>query len=177
VKRARIVRIALYVLLAAFVVAQVVRPDRENPREDPARTLEATLHPPAEVVAILTRACADCHSSRTRWPWYTNVAPVSWWTAHHVKEGRREVSFSDWGAYSTRKQAHKLEEICEQVTDGGMPLSSYLVIHRDAKLSKDDVRVLCEWTTHEHERLAALAPPSTDANAAAPAAPAAAPQK
>jgi hypothetical protein len=151
-------RIALFVLLGMFVAAQVARPDRSNPREDAARTLEATLSPPAEVSAVLARACADCHSSRTRWPWYTNVAPLSWWTANHVHEGRRELSFSSWGSYSPRKQAHKLEEICEQVTEGDMPLGSYLLVHRDARLSAADVKLVCDWATREHTRLAASLP-------------------
>jgi hypothetical protein len=159
---------ALLVLaVLALVGAQLVRPDRTNPPEDPARTLEAALAPPPEVSAILARACADCHSSRTRWPWYTNVAPLSWWIADHIKDGRVEVSFSEWATYSPRKQAHKLEEMCEQVQQGGMPLGSYTLVHRDAKLSPADVKLLCEWTGRMRAKLSG-APSAAPADAATP---------
>ena len=153
------VRIALVVLVVLLVGIQVVRPDRTNPPEDPKMTLEAVLSPPAAVDAVLARACADCHSSRTKWPWYTQVAPVSWWVAQHVHEGRQEVSFSEWGKYSLRRQAHKLEEMCEQMQKGEMPLGSYVKGHPEAEVSSDDVKLVCDWATREHERLAALAPP------------------
>jgi hypothetical protein len=154
----KIFRVALYVLLGLFLAIQLARPARSNPPEDATQTLEALLKPPAEVNAVLARACADCHSSRTRWPWYTNIAPVSWWTVNHVEEGRRELSFSTWGTYKPRRQAHKLEEICEQMKAGEMPMASYVRAHGDAKLSAADVTLVCDWAMREHTRLAATLP-------------------
>lgn len=137
-----------------FVVLQVIRPARTNPPIDEARTLQAYSQLTPQAAVVLDRACNDCHSNQTRWPWYTNVAPVSWVVINHVNEGRRQMNFSDWAQYSQDEQARLLKKICREVKSGGMPLGSYLWIHRDAKLSSDDVKVLCDWASAEGERLA-----------------------
>jgi len=138
----KVLKVVLIVLVVAFLAAQFVRIDRTNPPVDPAHTIKA----PADVQAILDRSCADCHSNNTRWPWYTNVAPVSWWIADHIKEGRRELNLSEFATYSPKKAKHKLEEICEQVEKGEMPLTGYVPLHPEAKLSDADKSRLCEWS-------------------------------
>src|ERR1700681_2163298 len=100
---------------AVLAFSQLIRPARTNPPVDAQKTLEATVHPPANVVATLNRACGDCHSSHTRWPWYTNVAPVSWWIVDHVNEGRRRVSFSRWADYDAPRKLKELDQICLRV--------------------------------------------------------------
>src|SRR5262249_22771915 len=136
------------------LVVQFIRPTRDNPAEDQAKTIETVLSPPPEVDAILMRACGDCHSNRTRWPWYTNIPPVSCFVANHVHDGRKKLSFSTWGDYPVAKQAKRLNGICKVSQKHEMPLSSYLLIHRDAKLSDADITTLCDWTTKEHDLLA-----------------------
>lgn len=138
----KVLRIVLIVLIAAFLVAQVFRPNRVNPPVDPAKALQA----PPNVQAILDRSCNDCHSNNTRWPWYTNISPLSWWIADHVKEGRRELNFSEFNGYTERRKGKKLEEICEQVQQGEMPLKNYVPLHPEAKLSDADQQTLCSWT-------------------------------
>jgi hypothetical protein len=96
-----------------------------------------------EVGAILDRACKDCHSNNTTVPWYGHVAPVSWLLAKHVRDGQRKLNFSDWD--SRRPSFNEMEEICDAVSNGSMPLASYRVIHRDARLSKQDVDSICAW--------------------------------
>ena len=96
-----------------------------------------------QVGAILDRSCQDCHSSRTTWPWYSHVAPVSWIVSKHVSAGREILDFSDWA-----NQPHSADErmlICDAVSDGRMPLPEYTLIHRNAKLSKRDVELICNW--------------------------------
>jgi hypothetical protein len=96
-----------------------------------------------QVGAILDRSCQDCHSSRTSWPWYSRVAPVSWIVSKHVSEGREMLDFSEWA-----NQPHSEDErmlICDAVSEGRMPLPEYTVIHRNAKLSKRDVELICGW--------------------------------
>ena len=96
-----------------------------------------------QVGAILDRSCQDCHSSRTAWPWYSRVAPVSWIVSKHVSEGREMLDFSEWA-----NQPHSADErmlICDAVSDGRMPLPEYTVMHRNAKLSKRDVELICGW--------------------------------
>lgn len=143
--------IGIIVILACI---QVVRPDRTNPAVDRGKTMQANAQVPPEVQAIFERSCYDCHSNQTKWPWYTNVAPVSWFIADHVKDGREELSFSEWGAYAPKKADHKLEEICEMVEKGEMPLESYLILHSGAKLSEPDKQTLCNWTKAERARMA-----------------------
>ncbi|HEX8291674.1 MAG TPA: heme-binding domain-containing protein [Pyrinomonadaceae bacterium] len=135
-----------------FLGAQGFRPNRTNPAVDERRTLRANTRMTPEVEAILRRSCNDCHSSETAWPWYSHVAPASWFLKHHVDEGRRELSFSEWATYPKRKRERKLHEMCEQVESGEMPLKSYLPLHPGARLSEEDRRVLCEWTRLEEER-------------------------
>ncbi|MFN2517088.1 MAG: heme-binding domain-containing protein, partial [Pyrinomonadaceae bacterium] len=86
-------------------------------------------------------------------PWYSNIAPVSWFVIGDVNEGRTQLNFSEWGTYEQDKQSGRLRDICEQVEDGIMPLSSYTPLHPGSKLSSDDVRVLCEWTNAERARI------------------------
>jgi uncharacterized membrane protein len=140
-------------VIVLFVLAQAVRPARTNPPVLESKTLEATGSPTPEVSAILNRACKDCHSNKTVWPWYSNVAPVSWLLVDHVNEGRRELNLSNWSDYNERRASKKLEEICEQVRDHEMPIGSYLLIHSEAKLTDEDRRLLCEWATRERQRL------------------------
>ena len=135
-----------------FLGAQAYRPDRTNPAVDQGKTLRANTRMTPEVAAILDRSCKDCHSSETVWPWYSNVAPASWFLEWHVEDGRRELSFSEWATYSKRKRERKLHEMCQQVESGEMPLRSYLPLHPEARLSDADKRVLCEWTRQEEER-------------------------
>jgi len=154
----KILKRILIALVLLFLVIQVVRPDRfldqANPAADPSRTVHAVLAVPPEVGSILQRSCSDCHSHQTRWPWYSQVAPVSWLLADHVKHARSHVNLSDWAQYDAEKASDKLEEMCEEVSEGAMPLPSYLWLHRDAALSPQDVRTLCEWTESTRQRLA-----------------------
>jgi hypothetical protein len=147
VKKALKVTAIVFAVLVAGI--QFIRPDRTNPPVDPALVLAT----PADVQAILDRSCADCHSSNTHWPWYSNIAPVSWRLADHVKEGRNELSFSEFGAYTPKKAAHKMEEVCEQVKKGEMPLKDYLLLHNGSRLSEADKQRLCEWSTSERARI------------------------
>jgi hypothetical protein len=152
----RFLRWLLILLAAAFVGIQFVRPARTNPPINPAQSIEANLHVSPQVAAILDRSCNDCHSNKTVWPWYTNVAPVSWFVIGHVNDARSVMNFSQWGDDDKDKQSRRLRDICEQVSDGEMPLSSYTPLHPGSKPSANDVKTLCDWTNAERARLSAL---------------------
>jgi hypothetical protein len=141
-----------------FLVIQFFRPDRSNPPVDPGHALEAVSTVPPDVSSVLKRSCYDCHSSETDWPWYSNVAPFSWFVADHVHDGRRVLNFSEFATYSPRRQSRALREACEQVEEGEMPLSSYTLIHRSAKLATADRTLLCDWAKRESDRLRTTAP-------------------
>ncbi|MCI0485515.1 MAG: heme-binding domain-containing protein [Blastocatellia bacterium] len=145
-------------LAVVFMGAQIVRPEKTNPPVDTGRTLQAHAEVPPEVDAILKRACYDCHSNETKWPWYSNVAPASWFVTDHVNHGRKHLNFSDWARVSEHAEKQdaeaKLDEIIEEVKGRNMPLSSYLSLHPEAKLSDEDIKVICDWARAERERLA-----------------------
>jgi hypothetical protein len=133
------------VLLIATGI-QAVRPERTNPISDPSASL--TVHPRVsrEAAAVLERACRDCHSNETRWPWYSNVAPLSWWVIDHVNHGRSHFNYSLWTQYEPADARRVLKESCELTRKREMPLPSYLRMHSAARLSDSDVAALCTLT-------------------------------
>lgn len=140
--------------VCALVGLQFVRPARTNPAVDQYQTIHARLQVTPQVAAILDRSCQDCHSNTTRWPWYSNVAPVSWFVIDHVNHGRSHLNLSEWGSFDNRKASKKLEEMCEEVEIGAMPMPSYTNIHWSARLSPEDIKTLCGWTAAERARIA-----------------------
>ena len=153
-------KIVLAALLLIFAGAQFVRPARVNPPVVAGHTLEENAQLTPEVAAVLKRSCMDCHSNKTVWPWYSNVSPVSWMLAQHVREGRDRLNFSEWASYDRRETLGLLREICKYVKGGAMPLDSYTLIHRDAALKPADVEALCLWSGTEQQRLASLSKPA-----------------
>jgi hypothetical protein len=139
-------KLSLITLVALVVAAQVVRPARTNPPVDPQKEITAHMQVDPAVMSTLSRACNDCHSNRTEWPWYSNVAPVSWLVAHDVNDGREELNFSEWGASKEKEPGKLLGKICSQVTEGEMPMATYTLIHPQAKLTREEVQNVCRWT-------------------------------
>ncbi len=149
----KIIKFVVIALLVLFIGIQLKRPARTNPPVDQSQSIEAHTQMTPQVNDILDRSCRDCHSNNTEWPWYTNFAPVSWWITDHVNEGRQKLNLSEWGRVDPDRQGKKLRQICDEVEDGAMPLSSYLPMHPKAKLSEQDKKTLCDWTAAERERL------------------------
>ena len=132
-------------LALLFALAQLIRPELANPPVDPAERIEASVAIPENVATILKRSCNDCHTNETVYPWYANITPVNWWLKSHFEHGREHLNFSTWSKYTPQQKEKRLEEICEVVESGEMPLPSYLWGHRDAVLSAEDSKLLCEW--------------------------------
>lgn len=149
----KIIKWTLIVFVCLFILIQLKRPARTNPAVDASQTIEAHTQMAQPAKDILERSCRDCHSNNTEWPWYTNVAPLSWWITDHVNSGRQNMNLSEWGKLDRDRQGKKLQQICDEVQDGVMPLSSYLPMHPKAKLSEQDKKTLCDWTAAERARL------------------------
>ena len=132
-------------LAAILIGIQFYQPSRNQSDEVPATHIERMFAVPQNVKAILVQSCYDCHSNNTRYPWYSRIQPGAWYMAEHIKNGKEELNFSDFGEYSARRQRNKFRAMAGQVKDGEMPLSSYTLIHRNAVLSNDDRQVLLEW--------------------------------
>ena len=135
------IAIVVVLILAAI---QFYRPER-NLSGDNAHDISKAAAVPAPIQAMLTTSCYDCHSNRTAYPWYANIQPVASWLGHHVNEGKEELNFSEFAAYSPRRRYHKLEEIIHTMDEQEMPLASYTLIHRDAVLSGPQRMALSQW--------------------------------
>lgn len=127
------------VAVAAIVVVQLVPVTRTNP------AVEEEITAPAEVARVLERSCYDCHSFESRWPWYAYVAPASWYVTRHVNHAREHMNFSTWNRYDAEERADHIEEIGEEVGEGKMPLKSYLLLHRGARLSEEERATIQRW--------------------------------
>ncbi|PHN07555.1 heme-binding domain-containing protein [Flavilitoribacter nigricans] len=139
------VKTILLGIIGLLLVIQLFQIDKTNP---PVRTEEDFIQikqPPTNVENTLRTACYDCHSHETAYPWYTSVAPISWWIRHHINEGREHLNFSTWAQYDAERQAHKLEECEEETREGEMPLDSYTWVHREAQLSDTQRQQLADW--------------------------------
>jgi hypothetical protein len=121
---------------------QFFRPARTNPPSDPSVSFEAMVFPPPDVAASLRRGCKDCHSNQTDWPWYSNISPASWLIAQDVNRGRAHLNLSEWDRYRERSQS-QLEDMCEQVNAGKMPLWYFHPLHPEARLSDFEITSLC----------------------------------
>ena len=135
------------VALVVFIFMQFISPDKNEADMDYA-SVEAFLaetKPVPEVAAVLKETCFDCHSDQTRYPWYAEVAPVSYWLSDHIKDGKKHLNFSKWSEYSVKRKEHKLEEVVEMIEAREMPLDSYTWTHEEARLSDAQVEAIIIW--------------------------------
>lgn len=135
-------------LAALLLVIQFIRPAK-NVSQGLSTNDISEVYPdmPQEIHVLLQKKCYDCHSNNTTYPWYSNLQPVAWWLADHVAEGKEHLNFSEFATYEKKKADHKLEELVEEVSEGEMPLKSYTLIHREAKVTADEVDAIRAWVT------------------------------
>jgi hypothetical protein len=152
VKRAP--KLILLILLASLLVIQFFQPERITPSaEDLQGDMLLQLDAPEQVATLLTSSCYDCHSNQPSYPWYSRVAPVSFYLDKHIRKGLDEVNFSEFASEKKLKQMGILHNICEVLEEGSMPLQSYLLMHADARLSQEDIALLCDWSSAQAEAL------------------------
>lgn len=137
----------LYALLGFIIVAQFIRPSHTNPAIDASLDFQNVANPPAEVLDLLKKACYDCHSYETEYPWYSNIAPVSWWLSNHINEGREELNFSLFGRYSGEDKGKQLRKCGRQISKKEMPLPSFtwFGLHPEANLTDAQRATLADW--------------------------------
>jgi hypothetical protein len=141
---------AAFVLVVVFAAAQLVRPERANPPTDVSRTIQALVGTASGLGGVMDRACRDCHSNKTVWPWYTQVAPVSWLMAYGVSKGRKAVNFSEWAAYEPQLQHALLSASCQDAAAGKMP-GAYTMLHPEMRLSPHDIETICAAARKEEK--------------------------
>lgn len=140
-------------LLFIVVGIQFIRPVRNESEQVLSTDITKTLNVPDSVLDVLKIACYDCHSSNTDYPFYANIQPVGWILNNHIKNGKDKLNFSDFGAYSRRRQISKLRSIISQIKDDKMPLSSYGLIHKDAVLTTQTKAMIIDWSNKTKDSL------------------------
>jgi hypothetical protein len=141
----------LLVLGLLFLGIQFVRPTKNLSTTPNPNDLTARHPTPPEVKRLLSVACYDCHSNNTRYPWYAEIQPLGWWLASHVRDGKAELNFSEFGAYDRKKAARRLEMSIDEIDGKKMPLPSYLITHGDARLSDAQIKLLSDWFDETRE--------------------------
>ena len=150
---------AIIGLLAALIIIQFIKPDR-NLSDDQTYNISSKYPVPENLNHILEVACNDCHSNKTRYPWYSNIQPIAWWLEHHVTDGKRHLNFSEFTRGRIAIQNHKLEEVIEMVEELEMPLPSYtyLGLHKEANLTEEQRKIIIDWAREQMETLKANYP-------------------
>ena len=142
----RKIKIVFLILLAVFVLIQFIRPDKNQSTSQKLTTdITGIYVVPNDVQTILKNACYDCHSNNTKYPWYVNIQPVGWFMAGHIKNGKKELNFNEYGTYSSKRQRNKLKRMKEQIEENKMPLSSYTLLHREARLTANQKEQITRW--------------------------------
>lgn len=145
----------LIVLLVALVIIQFFHPAKNITAGEQTKALATAYSLPPDVKTILDKACMDCHSNNTRYPWYNNIQPVAWWLNNHIQEGKRELNFDEFASYQPKKQYHKIQGIAGQIKKGEMPLNSYTWIHKDAVLTDQEKAALTNWVSAVEQEIVA----------------------
>lgn len=143
----------LLVILIVFIAIQFIQLAHNTSGQIFPADITKTVSVPDNVLNIFKSACYDCHSNNTRYPWYVYIQPMGWVMARHIRNGKENLNFSDFGSYSQRKQANKLRAIETSIEEGSMPLSSYTIMHTDARLSVGDKKVIADWVSNAKDSL------------------------
>jgi hypothetical protein len=138
-----------------FIVIQFFQPEKNDKLVNPQNDIVFVMEVPATVKKKLANACYDCHSNRTAYPVYNRVAPVSWFLANHIREGKEHLNFSEWANYNKKEQIKLLTAICEEITEGEMPLKSYVFMHSRAVFNEKEIEDICRWTETASEQIMA----------------------
>ena len=141
----KILKYSALFLLAALIVIQFFRPEKNKQEGEAVNHISKAFAIPDDVTIILKKACYDCHSNNTRYPWYANIQPVAWWLASHINDGKKELNLSEFANYNLRRQYRKMEEVIDEVKEGKMPLNSYTWTHKDAKLTTEEKAKITGW--------------------------------
>ena len=140
-------------VLIVLIGIQFIQPARNENGQALPTDISKTVFIPGNVKSLLQTACNDCHSNNTNYPWYANIQPMGWLLANHIKDGKAELNFNEFGSYSQRRQQSKLKSIVSQIKDDEMPLASYTMLHKNAKLTKEQKALIIDWALNAKDSL------------------------
>ena len=146
------------ILIVIFVAIQFYRPASNNNSVIISHTISSVAFVPENVNTIFKKACYDCHSNNTNYPWYSYVQPFGLWLNNHIKDGKKEINFDEFATYKLRRQYRKMEEIIDQVKSKEMPLKSYILVHKEANLTLDERVTLTNWASNVMDSMRAVYP-------------------
>lgn len=145
----------LLALLIVFIAIQFIQPARNKSGQVLPTNFAKVYTVPGNIQSILQNACYDCHSNSTSYPWYSNIQPMAWIMARHIKNGKEELNFSEFGSYTSRRQISKLKGIANQIKDNEMPIWSYKMMHKKANLTKEEKVLIIDWMNNKADSLSA----------------------
>ena len=148
----------LLFLLAALIIIQFFRPAKNKAEGVQPNAIASRFATPDDVQTILKKACYDCHSNNTTYPWYASVQPVLWWLDDHIKGGKKHLNFDEYANRSLRSQYNKMDETIDMIKKGEMPLDSYTWIHKEAKLTDEEKNKVISWATSIMDTMKATYP-------------------
>jgi uncharacterized membrane protein len=141
----KLIKIIASLLLVVLIAIQFIHPEKNQGTVIPEKQLASRYPLPDSVHAILKKACMDCHSNNSSYPWYASIQPVAWWLDEHIQDGKKHLNFDEYTHRSLRYQYHKMEETIEMVKEKEMPLESYTWAHTEARLSQEERVAITQW--------------------------------
>ncbi len=148
----------LIVLLFALVIIQFIHPKKNKSEGEQANYIGKAFNVANDVKIILAKACNDCHTNNTNYPWYTYIQPIDWWMNHHVNEGKKHLNLDDFTNKNLRFQYHKMEEVADMIKESEMPLDSYTWVHKEARLNEEEKSTIIKWADGIREIMKAKYP-------------------
>ena len=140
-------------ILGVFIAFQFINPVRNKSGQVLPADIINTVIVPQNIQVLLKRACYDCHSNNTNYVWYDNIQPGRWWVEHHITEGKANLNFSEFGTYSHRKQENKLKAIGKSIKEESMPIVSYTMMHKNARLTVKEKELIIVWAQQSTNNL------------------------
>ncbi len=135
----------LIIILIVFSLIQFLRGEKNEATFIVGNDFLELTMAPEEIKTMVKSACYDCHSNKTNYPWYSEIAPISWFIEHHINEAKHHLNFSEWSTYTLKKANHKLEECYEELERHKMPTSGYALMHKEARLTNEQIITLAQW--------------------------------
>ena len=144
---------SLALIIILLIVIQFVQPSKNNGSAQSTTDITKAVQVPDTVMSLLKTACYDCHSDSTRYPWYNHITPVNWWLRNHINEGKRHLNYTEFNTGTFKRRMRRLDETAEQVEKHEMPISSYLWIHQDARLSDAQRKLIIDWAKSAQQKI------------------------
>ncbi len=138
-------KLALLLLIVVLIVLQFFQPEKNQGSITQESDLIVVASVPDSLAEILITSCYDCHSNHTEYPWYSRISPVSWYLYKHLRDGKEELNLSEFGNLSKAEKIGTLSDLYDALEAGTMPLQSYMLIHRDARMSQEKIDALLDW--------------------------------